>query len=233
MTVQPEIATAPVQPGLAAPTRADPGELRLLASVRAGDEAAFATLVRRYNPTMVRLAQLTVGTRAVAEEVVQEAWIGVLNGIGRFEGRSSLKTWIFRILLNKANTRAAREAGSVPFSAMHAGDLDGGEPSVDPDRFLGPESECAGHWASTPQRFEDLPEERLLAGETLGCIAGALATLPRTQRAVVTMRDVEGWSSEDVCEALDLSASNQRVLLHRGRSKVRAALEAHLRPEAR
>ncbi len=229
MNVQSEIAPAPaVQAGFASPKRADPGELRLLASVRAGDNAAFAELIRRYSPMMLRLAQLTVGTRAVAEEVVQEAWIGVLNGIGRFEGRSSLKTWIFRILLNKANTRAAREAGSIPFSAMDGGDFDADEPSVDADRFLGPESEWAGHWASTPQRFEDLPEERLLAGETLACIAAALARLPRTQRAVVTMRDVEGWTSEDVCDALDLSASNQRVLLHRGRSKIRAALEAYL-----
>ena len=228
MTVYPETAPTSVQAASASPAGADPGELRLLASMRAGDEAAFAVLVRRYSPTMVRLAQLSVGTRAVAEEVVQEAWIGVLKGIGRFEGRSSLKTWIFRILLNKANTRAAREAGSIPFSALDWGDPDADEPSVDADRFLGPDSEWAGHWASTPKRFEDLPEERLLAGETLGCIAGALATLPRTQRAVVTMRDVEGWGSEDVCEALDLSASNQRVLLHRGRSKIRAALEAHL-----
>jgi RNA polymerase sigma-70 factor (ECF subfamily) len=177
---------------------------------------------------MLRLAQLTVGTRAVAEEVVQETWIGVLNGIDRFQGRSSLKTWIFRILLNKANTRAAREAGSIPFSAMDGGHHDPGEPSVSPDRFLGPDSEWAGHWASTPLRLEDLPEERLLARETLGCIAATLATLPQAQRAVVTMRDVEGWSSEDVCGVLDLSPSNQRVLLHRGRSRIRAALEAHL-----
>jgi len=204
------------------------GDLRLLASVRARDEEAFAELVRRYSATMVRLAQLTVGTRAVAEEVVQEAWIGVLKGIDRFEGRSSLKTWIFRILLNKANTRAAREAGSIPFSAMDGGHPDPDEPSVAPDRFLGPESEWAGHWASSPLRLEDLPEERLLAGETLSCIAATLATLPPAQRAVVTMRDVQGWSSEDVCEVLGLSASNQRVLLHRGRSKIRAALEAHL-----
>lgn len=177
---------------------------------------------------MVRLARLTVGTRAVAEEVVQEAWIGVLNGIGRFEGRSSLKTWVFRILLNKANTYAAREARGIPFSAMGGGEAEPGEPSVEPDNFLGPESEWAGHWASTPLRLEDLPEERLLAGETLGCIAATLATLPPAQRAVVTMRDVEGWSSDDVCGALGLSASNQRVLLHRGRSKIRAALEAYL-----
>ncbi len=228
MAVHAEIAPAPVQADSASPKRADPGELRLLASVSAGDEAALAELVRAYSPTMLRLAQLTVGTRAIAEEVVQEAWIGVLNGIGRFEGRSSLKTWIFRILLNKANTRAAREALSIPFSAMESGDFDADEPTVDADRFLGPDSEWGGHWASTPQRFEDLPEERLLAGETLDCVAGALAKLAPAQRAVVTMRDVEGWSSEDVCEALALSASNQRVLLHRGRSKIRAALEAYL-----
>lgn len=228
MTVHPTSAPAPTRTRSGASSSTEPAELALLARVRAGDEASFAELVRRYSPTMVRLAQLTVGTRAVAEEVVQEAWIGVLNGIGRFEGRSSLKTWIFRILLNKAHTRAAREAGSVPFSALDGRDSDTDEPSVDQDRFLGPEGEWAGHWASSPLRFEDLPDERLLAGETLGCIAGALAELPPLQRAVVTMRDVEGWSSADVCGALGLSASNQRVLLHRGRSKVRSALETYL-----
>jgi len=227
MTAQPQLAPADRRASFS-PLHADPGDLRLIAAIRAGDEAAFAELVRRLGPMMLRLAQLTVGNRAVAEEVVQEAWLGVLKSIGRFEGRSSLKTWVLRILLNKANTRAAREAGCIPFSALEGADADSHQPAVDPDRFLGPGSEWAGHWVSSPQRFDDIPEERLLGRETLDCISAALASLPRAQRAVVTMRDVGGWSSQEVCDALGLSASNQRVLLHRGRSKVRAALEAHL-----
>lgn len=208
------------------PESFDPAELRLAAAVRAGDERAFGELVRLHSPTMQRLAQMIVGSQAVAEEVVQEAWIGVLAGIDRFEGRASLKTWIFRILVNKAKTRAARESRTIVFSALD--DASGPEPSVDPDRFLGPQSRFPGHWASTPKRFGDLPEERLLARETLDRIAAALDSLPSAQRLVVTMRDVVGWSAEEVCEALGLSTPNQRVLLHRGRSKVRAALEAHL-----
>lgn len=207
---------------------AAPAELRLIAAVRAGDDAAFAELVRKYAPMMLRLAQLSVGSGAVAEEVVQEAWIGVLNGIGRFEERSSLKTWIFRILQNKANTRAVREGATIPFSALDGGDANADEPSVEPDRFFGPGTEWAGHWASTPARFADLPEERLLARETLDHIAAALASLPPAQRTVVTMRDVHGWTADEVCETLELTPSNQRVLLHRGRSKIRTALEAHL-----
>src|SRR5919201_6974421 len=207
----------------------EPRERQLLAAIRSGDEQVFAELVRRHTPTMIRLAQLSVGSRATAEEVVQEAWLGVLAGIDRFEGRSSLKTWIFRILMNKANTRAVKEARTIVFSALDdEARADADEPAVDADRFLGPDSAWAGHWSSAPIRFDELPEERLLAGETRERIAAALDALPSAQRAVVTLRDVEGWSSDEVCETLGLSPSNQRVLLHRGRSKVRAALEAHL-----
>ena len=207
----------------------EPRERQLLAAIRSGDEQAFAELVRRHTPTMIRLAQLSVGSRATAEEVVQEAWLGVLGGIDRFEGRSSLKTWIFRILMNKAHTRAAKESRTVVFSALDE-ELNGepAGPAVDPDRFLGADSAWPGHWSSSPVRFDELPEERLLASETRDRIRAALDALPPAQRAVVTMRDLAGCDADEVCETLGLSASNQRVLLHRGRAKLRAALEAHL-----
>ena len=195
-------------------------QLLLLDGLRAGDEAAFATLVRLHGPAMLRVAQLYVRSRAVAEEVVQDAWIGVLDGVGRFEGRSSLKTWIFRILANKAKTRAAREARTIPFST-----LDPGEPAVDPDRFRGPEDRYPGHWASPPS---SLPEERLLESETLSLVEREIDKLPPAQALVVTMRDVEGFDSEEVCNALDVSETNQRVLLHRARSKLRNALEDYM-----
>lgn len=195
-------------------------QLLLLDGLRAGEEAAFATLVRLHGPAMLRVAQLYVRSRAVAEEVVQDAWIGVLDGVGRFEGRSSLKTWIFRILANKAKTRAAREARTIPFST-----LDPGEPAVDPDRFRGPEDRYPGHWASPPS---SLPEERLLESETVSLVEREIDKLPPAQALVVTMRDVEGFDSEEVCNALDISETNQRVLLHRARSKLRNALEDYM-----
>jgi RNA polymerase sigma-70 factor, ECF subfamily len=179
--------------------------------------------VASYSGAMLRFAQLYVRSRAVAEEVVQEAWIAVLNGAGRFEGRSSLKTWIFRIVANKAKTRAAREGRSVPFSAL-APD----EPSVDPERFRGPEDRYAGHWTAFPVSWADVPEERLLASETLSLVEQAIAELPPAQAVVITMRDVEGFDSGEVCDALEISEANQRVLLHRARSKVRRALEEYL-----
>jgi RNA polymerase sigma-70 factor (ECF subfamily) len=203
---------------------ASAGELRLVDGLRAGDEAAFAELVRRYGASMLRVAQLYVRSRAVAEEVVQEAWLGVLHGVSRFEGRSSLRTWIFRILTNTAKTRAVREGRSVPFSALA---LDDEGPSVDPDRFLGAGERYAGHWASPPASWG--PEERLVAAETLEVIEGEIEALPPTQALVITMRDVEGWSAEEVCNTLDLSETNQRVLLHRARTTVRRALEEYLR----
>jgi RNA polymerase sigma-70 factor, ECF subfamily len=195
-------------------------QLLLLDGLRAGDEAAFVTLVRSYGPAMLRVAQLYVRSRAVAEEVVQEAWIGVLDGADRFEGRSSLKTWIFRILANKAKTRAVREGRTIPFSA-----LDPGEPAVDPDRFRGPEDRYPGHWATPPM---SLPEERLLESETLALVRSEIDKLPPAQALVVTMRDVEGFDPDEVCNALEISETNQRVLLHRARSKLRNALEDYV-----
>ena len=182
------------------------------------------TLTGEYGPMMLRVALMYVSTRAVAEEVVQEAWIGVLKGIGRFEGRSSLKTWIFRILTNTAKTRAQREGRSVPFSALASAATDG--EAVDPERFLGDGERFAGHWGAPPRRWG--PEERLVSAEAQEVIDAAIATLPPAQAAVITMRDVEGLDAEEVCNALDLTETNQRVLLHRARSKVRQALEEYM-----
>ena len=205
-------------------------ETDLVAALRAGDETAFAELVREYHASLLRVAQIYVSSRAVAEEVVQETWLGVLNGLDRFEERSSLKTWIFRILTNIAKTRAQREGRTLPLSALQ----DPGrvpEPSVDPDRFLDSEhARWPGHWALKPQAW---PEERLLAAETRERIGAAIEALPATQRAVITLRDVQGWDTEEVCNALGITETNQRVLLHRARSKVRAALDDYLAGESR
>jgi RNA polymerase sigma-70 factor (ECF subfamily) len=201
--------------------KADP-DAALLERLKAGDESAFMELVERYHGSLVRLAQSFVASRAVAEEVAQDTWIGVLNGIGRFEGRSSLKTWIFRILVNRARTRGAREARVVPFSSLEPA---GEEPSVDPDRFLGPDSRTPGGWAAPPPSWEGEPEQRLLAGEARGVIDAAIAELPVAQRQVITLRDIDGYGAEETRELLEVSDGNQRVLLHRARAKVRQALE--------
>jgi RNA polymerase sigma-70 factor, ECF subfamily len=203
-----------------------PDEMRLIEGLRAGDEAAFIELMRRYGPSMLRVAQLYVRSRSVAEEVVQDSWLAVFNGISRFEGRSSLKTWLFRILTNTAKTRAVREGRSVPFSAL-GGDEEGAS-TVDPDRFMGPEQRFPGHWSIPPASWAGEPEQRLVASETLDVIRREIDKLPPAQALVITMRDVEGFSSEEVRNALDISESNQRVLLHRARTRVRRALEDYL-----
>jgi RNA polymerase sigma-70 factor, ECF subfamily len=207
-------------------------DLALVMALRDGDEAAFVELVRRYRPSMLQVARLYVRTQAVAEEVVQETWIGVLNGIGRFQGRSSFKTWLFRILTNTAQTRAARERRTIPFSSLAQTELQTGEASVDPDRFIPHGERWASYWAAAPRPFDDQPEGRLMSSETVGVVRSAIDELPPAQRAVITMRDVVGFSSEEVCAELDLSEGNQRVLLHRGRSKVRAALERYVAVQA-
>jgi RNA polymerase sigma-70 factor (ECF subfamily) len=202
-----------------------PEDARLVDGLRAGDEAAFAALMREYGAGMLRVAQMFVSSRADAEEVVADAWVGVLRGIGRFEGRSSLKTWLYRIVANTAKTRGVREARTIPFSALA---LEGdGEPTVDPDRFLGSGERFPGHWGAPPQAWA--PEAELLESEELAVIGRAIEQLPPAQRAVITMRDVQGFTSEEVRNALDLSETNQRVLLHRARSKVRSALAEYLR----
>lgn len=200
----------------------------LVERLRAGDEGAFMELVESYGPTMLRVAGTFVRDRAAAEEVVQEAWVGVLKGIDRFEGRSSLKTWLFSILTNTAKSRGVREARSVPFSALAGAEANADEPAVDPDRFLDAEDPTAsGAWAAPPVAW---PEERLLTKETLDRIAAAIDALPPAQGEVIRLRDVEGWSSDEVSATLEITSGNQRVLLHRARSKVRAALEGYLDP---
>jgi RNA polymerase sigma-70 factor, ECF subfamily len=210
-------------------SRAVPGaataETQLLDALRAGDENAFRALVREYHSSLVRVARIYVSNLAAAEEVAQETWLGVLNGLDRFEGRSSLRTWIFRILTNIAKTRAQRDGRTLPFSALQD-PVRVPEPSVDADRFLDPEHpRWPGHWAVKPEPW---PEEALVASETRERLAEAIEALPASQRAVISLRDLEGWDSPEVCNALGISETNQRVLLHRARAKVRAALESYL-----
>jgi RNA polymerase sigma-70 factor, ECF subfamily len=198
----------------------------LIAALRDGDERTIAGLVERHSAAMVRVAMAYVPSRAAAEEVVQETWIAVMRGIDKFEARASLKTWIFRILTNVAMRAGARERRSMPFSSL-AEPESTPEPSVDPDRFLPADHALfPGHWAIMPTRWPT-PVEGLLAGETREVIAKAIAELPVAQRTVISLRDVEGWSSDEVVEALEISAGNQRILLHRARSRVRNAIEAY------
>jgi len=199
---------------------------QLVAALRAGDEEAFRTVVREWHSSMLRVAQIFVPTRSLAEEVVQETWLRVLGALDRFEGRSSLKTWVFRILVNTAKTRAQREGRVVPFSSLHD-PARIPEAAVEPERFLPDDHDRhPGGWSAPPRA---LPEERLVASETREVIAAAVEKLPANQRAVISLRDVEGWSADEVRNALDLSEVNQRVLLHRARAKVRSALEDYLR----
>jgi RNA polymerase sigma-70 factor (ECF subfamily) len=200
----------------------------IVARLREGDESAFAELIDRYGATMLRVAQMYVRDRATAEEVVQETWLAVLKGIDRFEGRSSLKTWLFRILTNRAKTRGERDGRMLPFSALAGVGDEADEPSVDPDRFLGPDSPHPGAWAAPPRAW---PQDKVLERETLGVIQMAIEELPEAQREVIRLRDVEGWSPMEVADALEITDGNQRVLLHRARSKVRAALEMYLDPD--
>ncbi|MGH9280171.1 MAG: RNA polymerase sigma factor [Acidimicrobiales bacterium] len=195
----------------------DESEAQLVDRLRNGDEAAFANLVDRYHGSMVRLARGYVPTDAVAEEVAQEAWLGVLRGIRHFQGRSSLRTWVFRIVVNQAKTHGARErriAADEPLA----------EPAVEGHRFEG------GAWSRPPAQWSHA-EERLLATETRGVVRHAIDELPPLQKMVISMRDVDGLGSDEVCRILDLTDGNQRVLLHRARSRVRGALEQYMRED--
>jgi RNA polymerase sigma-70 factor (ECF subfamily) len=174
---------------------------------------------------MLAVARGYVRSRALAEEVVQEAWLGVLKGLDHFEGRASLRTWVLRIVANIARTRAVREARSVPFSSIEG---EPGGPAVEPERFRGPGDPYPGHWTAYPTDWRTLPEEQVSSRETLAVVKQAIEELPETQRLVITLRDITGCSAEEVCEALDLTEGNQRVLLHRARARVRAKLERHL-----
>lgn len=189
-----------------------------------GDEAAFSGVVEQYHGRLLRLAQLFVSDRASAEEVVQETWLAVLTGLRSFEGRSGLKTWIFSILTNRAKTRGQRDKRSVPFSALTGHDSQE-EPAVPLSRFT-----SSGSWSAPPEQWDqDTPERLLLRRETRALIDQAIAELPAGQRAVISLRDVEGLDSAEVCNVLEITETNQRVLLHRARARIRAALEQHLR----
>jgi RNA polymerase sigma-70 factor (ECF subfamily) len=207
-------------------------EAPLIEALRAGDEAAFASLVERYHPSLVRLAMAYVSRRELAEEVAQETWLGLLRSLDRFEMRCSFKTWLFRILVNRAKSRGAAERRLVPFAECAPPERDD-EPAVDPGYFSPlDDPDQPGRWISAPRRWHDQPEERLLSSETRAQLQAAIAALPVQQREVITLRDVDGWSAEEVCGLLGLSDVNQRVLLHRARAKVRRALEAYFEPGA-
>jgi RNA polymerase sigma-70 factor, ECF subfamily len=203
-------------------------EGELLGRLRRGDEAAFADLVANWSGLMLHIAMVHSPTRAVAEEVVQETWLAVLEQLHRFEGRSSLKTWVVQILVKRAITRALQERRSVPFSALAEAEASLDEPAVPPERFHPAGHLYADAWSSPPPSWRDVPEARLLAAETRAMVEQAIAALPPAQRMVIRLRDVEGWSSAEVRLALGLTESNQRVLLHRARAKVRHALERYL-----
>jgi RNA polymerase sigma-70 factor (ECF subfamily) len=209
--------------GSSAPTE----ELQLVDALRRGEEAAFMELVARHHNSLLRLASFFVSNRAVAEEVVQETWLGVLQGISRFEGRSSLKTWISRILVNRARTRAQREGRMVAFSSLLPSEVESDEPALESSRFLGPQDSLPGHWALPPQSWGEDPEKKLLARETREQIQKAIRALPQGQRLVITLKDINGCTSEEVCSILGVSETNQRVLLHRARSRVRRELEKY------
>jgi len=196
----------------------------LVRALRAGDAQAFTHLVDMYSPAMQRLALTYVPTRAVAEEVVQETWLALLRGIDAFEGRSSLKTWLFRILMNIARKHGVRERRSMPFSDLSVFEEPDG-PAVDPSRFA---AERGGGWVRPPQPWDESPETRLACRETMAVVQAALTRLPERQRMAAVLRDVEGFSAEEVCDMLGLSVGNQRVLLHRGRARVREIIEDYL-----
>ncbi len=186
----------------------------LLSRVRTGDEEAFVTLVARYQQPMLRLASSMVANQAVAEEAVQDTWLGVLRGIERFEGRASFKTWLFRILVNRTRSAGSREPSDPSIEALHA---------VDPSRF-----DAQGQWADPLDRWTEESEDRLDAATWVPVLRSALDELPPRQRQVVMLRDVEGLSSDEACTVLGISVGNQRILLHRGRSRLREILDAEM-----
>lgn len=198
-----------------------------LQALRRGDEAAFLDLVNSYHGTLLRLARIYSPNREVAEESVQETWIAVLRGLDGFEGRSALRTWICHILVRIARRRSQAENRSVPFSSF--ADREDSAPAVDPERFQrsGP---YVGHWVNPPPDWATLPESALLSQEVQDLVSQAIAELPRNQRVVITLRDIEGWGSAEVCDLLEIEEGNQRILLHRARCRVRAALERYFDP---
>jgi RNA polymerase sigma-70 factor (ECF subfamily) len=222
------VATSHTSSTLEAQASARSEDGPLVARLRNGDEAAFVTLVTAYQASLKRVARMYVPTEAIADEVVQETWLAVVSGLERFEGRSSLRTWIFHILANRAKTRGERERRYLPFSALGGREEGDDGPSVDADRFRPDGETWAGHWAIPPCPWED-PERRLGSIEARAFLREAINALPPVQQAVLALRDVEGLAAEEVCELLDLTAGNQRVLLHRARSRLRAALEDYMK----
>lgn len=196
----------------------------LVDGLRTRSEDAFVRLVRKYQGTLLTVARSYVGSNAVAEEAVQETWIAVLQGIDKFEMRSTFKTWLVRIAMNKARTRGASEARSVPESSLGSGDEDG--PTVPLERFMGPSRR--GKWAAPVESWAVAPDAPVMAAETMAVVDRTIQQLPVNQREVVTLRDKQGWTAAEVCDVLGISEVNQRVLLHRARARVRAAVEAHL-----
>jgi RNA polymerase sigma-70 factor (ECF subfamily) len=206
-------------------------DAELVEALRRGDEAAFADLVDSWGAAMLRVARLHVASHAVAEEVVQEAWLAVLRGLPGFEARASLRSWVFAILRNLARERGQRERRVLPFAALRdAWEDRRGDPAVAPERFQGRRGERPGWWAAPPARWADA-HEQLETAEVHAALQAAIAALPRRQREVLVLRDVLGLEAEEACSVLDVSDGVQRVLLHRARSKVRAALERHLAGE--
>ncbi len=193
-------------------------DVQLLERLRLGDEQAFVTLVATHNDSMLRLARTFVPSNAVAEEVVQDTWLGMLRGIDRFEGRSSLRTWLLAILVNRARTAGSREARTTPI-----GDPEQLVPAVDASRF-----DVSGAWSTPPEPWTEAVENRIGATSLRTEILAALGQMPARQRAVVMLRDVDGLRTDEVCEVLGLTAANERVLLHRGRSRLRQALESKI-----
>jgi RNA polymerase sigma-70 factor (ECF subfamily) len=203
------------------PPTTNSAEAQLVAALRRGDESAFCAVVDRYHRSLVRLARTYVSDPMVAEEIVQETWLALVRGIGRFEARSSLKTWLFHVLSYQANRRMKREARTIPFSELHG-------PTVDPERFDPSGTQWAGHWSEELPDWEGTPEERLLTAETLACIDGLIARLPERQRQVIILRDIEGLSAADACSVLEIPDRIQRLLLHRARARVREGLTAYV-----
>ncbi|MDZ4718852.1 MAG: sigma-70 family RNA polymerase sigma factor [Roseiflexaceae bacterium] len=211
-----------------APVLATLDEQRLVEALRNGDEDAFTSLVMQYQNSMLRIAHYYVGSSAAAEDVVQETWLGVLRGLDNFAGRSSLRTWIFRILTNRAKTRGIRDGRTIPFASLQFQDDEASEPIVNADRFWPADHpQWANVWVSYPRSWGQFPEDRALAAELQAVIQHSIEMLPPNQRAVISLRDIEGISSEEVCNVLEISESNQRVLLHRARAKVRRAVEQY------
>ena len=210
------------------PAEREDRERDLIQRLLDGEEAAFTALVDCYHTSMIRLARTFVREPETAEEVVQDSWIGVLNGLESFKGRSSLKSWIFAIVVNKAKTRGKREARSLPFSALANDEASGHELAVDPDRFLGPDTQWPGHWMRPPESWGDNPEVRLLQADTMARLSRIIDDLPPAQRTVLTLRDIAGQDPETICNELGITETNMRVLLHRARSKTRSELERYL-----